>query len=198
MTNDPTVAEARPPAPSDLYLTSSGETGCEMPEAEAQDLIAQWCRTNGVTPPAVWPIMIDQAASLLRSAGYAATPEILDWLASLGQVPPAPAHGWWTAKEFVCGMRCLEARRAWLPGTTHDLKKTPDRRALDQLMLAGEEGRKKLAALLRGWDLAYMLILMAECDNRLMRESLLTKVEGVLHLLLPTRDPGEGDEWKAR
>jgi hypothetical protein len=184
------------PAPHELYRTANGDTGCELPEPDAQALVAEWCRLNGAAPPAAWPVSIDAAVAMLTADGYAASAEVLEWLASLGQVPPAPAWGWWTAKEFVCGVRCLEARRAWLPGTRHDLKKSGERRALDRLILAGDDGKKILARTLRGLDLHYLLVLLAECDNRTMREALLTKVQGKLFVLCATDQPAEGDEWK--
>ena len=96
----------------------------------------------------------------------------------------------------MSGLQCLEARRAWLPGSKHDAKKSAERIALEGYVGAGTAGRKALAAMLRGFDLHYLLILLAESENRTMREGILTKVQAMLHLMMPAREPVEGDEWK--
>lgn len=158
-----------------MFVTETSDC-IRTTERQSRDLVGRWLADSGL-PADPWPLDTSDAAALLRSGGYDVDEAELVRLGSMGQVP---AVGQWDAKELLAAAAGLEARRQWLAKSVHDPKKSASWLAFERNILEGPDGLAAMLEELKKLDLRLALILMTECENRMLREQLLTTVAVLL------------------
>lgn len=161
-------------------LLTADANNLDLNERQSAELVRRWLDAVGL-PPDCWPVDTDDAATILRDGGeYAIDADELRDLGRRGQVPQIES---WDARDVLTAACALEARRQWRPSpTVHDQKKTDTRLAIESCIAAGRAGLADLREQLARYDLRLALVLMAEADNRQLRERLLSTIEALLVL----------------
>lgn len=158
------------------YLTADA-TNLDVTERQSVSLISKWIAKAGFDA-GVLPCDRETAAAILAIGGeYRVDADELDRLAKLGMVPDVQHYD---AKDLICIAGALEGRRAWEYPSVHSPKLHTTARLLEEARAQGPESVAAVRAQLRQTDLAFLLILSAECDNREMREQLYSTIRLVL------------------
>lgn len=158
-----------------MFATATAES-VELSESKAKQIVAEWVRKaemEGVD----FPLTTADVVRVLRDgAEFAIDEERLSRLGELGQLPSVSQ---WDARDIIAAAGCLEGRRQWrTTPSIHDAKKHATRLAVEQTLTANPvDGFRALLDQMRGLDLELALILLAECDNRELRERLLNNVK---------------------
>lgn len=146
-------------------------------DAQCSQLIAAWLDRAGYAADVI-PCDRETAASILAIGGqYAVDADEMERLTALGMMPDI---GQYDARDLIACAAALEGRRQWEHPSVHSPKMHYTARILAE---ARAEGGDAVAALRTGignTDLTMTLLLMTECDNREMREQLLSTVRLLL------------------
>jgi hypothetical protein len=146
----------------------------DVTEDKARAELASWLDAVGL-PSDSWPLSTDMAAGILREGGeYSVDERELERLGEMGHVPRIAV---WDARDVIAAAAALEGRRAWRSTPSkHDFKKHPSRIGLEQNLSAGREAIEKMLGTLKQFDLPLVLAMLAESDDREMRERLIVIV----------------------
>lgn len=131
--------------------------------------------------PPHFPMTDAQALELLQVGGeYSIDAAQLADLTDRGIIS-APADGLWHPADVVQAGAMLESRRQWAATpTAHDAKKHPCRIDLETYRVT--DSLRELFAETPRLDLRHLLVLMAECDVREVREKLLCRIHAILEI----------------
>lgn len=158
------------------YLTADANN-IGANETQSFALVAKWINAGGYAAD-VFPCDRPTAAAILAvGAGYDCDAEELDRLAELGMIPDLAGYD---ARDLVAIASCLEGRRAWQFQSVHQPKFTSTAAILEAAREEGPEAVAQLREAVGKTDLAFLLILITECDSRELREKLMTSIRVVL------------------
>lgn len=161
---------------TDSPYISADATNVPASEAHSKRLIAHWLDAAGFTPD-VFPCDRETAAAILAIGGqYRIDADELTRLAAMGFTPAVTQYD---ARDLIAAASALEARRAWEYPSVHSPKFHYTARILEDARAAGSDAVAGLRSMKRA-DLTFLLTLMAECDNREMREQLFTSIRLIL------------------
>ncbi len=158
------------------YL-SADPTTLPFSESQAMRLLDSWLALAGVDP-SEFPLDRERAALVLTAGGYRADDAELERLGKLGFLPDVAGFD---AKDVLACASALEARRAWEYPSVHSPKRHYTATILEQARAEGPDAVAALRAMKRA-DLTFLLKLMTECENRELREQLLTTIRLVLEV----------------
>ena len=160
------------------YMTGSADC-IDVPEARSRDLLRAWLSAAGYDAEP-FPLARDDAAALLAIGGqYDVTPDELTRLAKMGVVPDLAAYD---GRDVLAAAAALEGRRAWQFPSVHTPKMHHTARILAEARAEGPEAVADLQSAMRPMDVGFMLTLLAECDNRELREQLVTSARLALEV----------------
>ncbi len=161
-------------------LITADPTRMGVSENRSAELIGRWLDAVGLDANAL-PCDTEDAAMILSDGGQYDIDA--DELTDLGQRGQVPRIEQWHAADLLAAACALEGRRQWKASPSfHDPKKSETRRALEACLAAGPEGLEILRSQMAKFDMRLVLCLLAEADNRQIREQLVTTVEALLVL----------------
>ncbi len=161
------VRDSDPLSPADMQKV----------EQASRDRIAAWWDRAGIEPHL--PANDETAVALVRSVDYDLDVERLARFCDVGAFDAVHADRngrQWFARDIARLGLFLESRRQWQPHSVlHDCKKTPLEIAFENAREAGST--HDLFPDLDVFDLRSLLLMMAEADNRQMREILRVAIQ---------------------
>lgn len=161
---------------TDSPYVSADANNVPTNERQSAALIAGWLNAAGLEAD-VLPCDRETAAAILAIGGqYRVDADELNRLANLGFTPDVQHYD---ARDLIAAASALESRRAWEYPSVHSPKLHYTARILEDARAAGPDAVAELRKMKRA-DLPFLLVLMVECENRELREQLLTTIRLVL------------------